>query len=484
MRFIGIVPLLISAVACSAADPGAWGPEGELGSVEEAAKKGPPHQQPPTVIKIGALVDQTGSSTSPHFTYAVQLAFDQMNEALSYGTGNNNYPTFVPVFGDTKSTPTIARDLAIQMINDDGVYAIIGDSSGDTLQVSRLNYDPSGTTVRKVPITCFQCSSGFFNNPTATDPDPLTQLGYRDPDNWLFRVFFNAGYEAIVMLRIAMQNNNGDVNGDGLFKLGIYYDGGHASSAAGVIDALPALHPGPYTWESLVYSTPENIGPDLLRLTDSLNESTSPPTNDGLPDTILVAALPGAVTPVVEQYRAAGYNIPLQSVNAFRRDYILAQVGSIANGLEGSSVAVADDSPSGDAFIKAFKKAYGAPPELTASGAYDSAITLMLATLAAQHKRNGRADLVTPEDIREGLTKINDPNGHIIRPTVSDLKKAAKFLLQGKKINYEGAFDPIDWDEVGDMFPPLVHWKVENGQFVEYERYNCTPATPDCPVIP
>jgi hypothetical protein len=48
-------------------------------------------------------------------------------------------------------------------------------------------------------------------------------------------------------------------------------------------------------------------------------------------------------------------------------------------------------------------------------------------------------------------------------------------------INYEGAYDSDDWDSVGDMFPALVHWKVENGQFVEYELYDCSPSQALCP---
>jgi hypothetical protein len=31
------------------------------------------------------------------------------------------------------------------------------------------------------------------------------------------------------------------------------------------------------------------------------------------------------------------------------------------------------------------------------------------------------------------------------------------------------------------MFPPLVHWKIENGQFVEYELYACSRDQPNCP---
>jgi hypothetical protein len=55
-------------------------------------------------------------------------------------------------------------------------------------------------------------------------------------------------------------------------------------------------------------------------------------------------------------------------------------------------------------------------------------------------------------------------------------------IAKGKPINYEGAYDSGDWDAVGDMFPPLVHWKVENQQFVEYELYRCSPQQPLCPV--
>ena len=51
----------------------------------------------------------------------------------------------------------------------------------------------------------------------------------------------------------------------------------------------------------------------------------------------------------------------------------------------------------------------------------------------------------------------------------------------GEPINYEGAYHAIDWDARGDMFPPLVHWKIENGQFVEYELYACSRDQPNCP---
>ncbi|RYZ08393.1 MAG: amino acid ABC transporter substrate-binding protein [Myxococcales bacterium] len=476
-RSLLAMPLIVGASACAveADDGGAAQEEGggaQQQAIASAAK---------TKLKLGALVDQTGVSTSPHFTYAVELAVKQMNQAVDNLVIGGHFE-FVPVFGDTKSTPATARTLAIKLINEDQVLGLVSDSSGDSLQASRLNYDTTGTTIRKVPITCFQCSSAFFNDPTYVDADPLSQLGFRDPNDWLFRVFYNAKYEALVMLRIAMQHGvNGDTNGDGAFKIGIYADGGHTSSAVAAVAALPGLYAGTSYSETINFTTAAAIPTDLPKLVDDFNVSTN--VTDAYPDTVLVAALPGNVTPVVQQYRAAGYTIPLQSVNAFRRDYILASVGAIAEGLEGSSIAAYDNSPSGAAFYNAFVAAYGAKPEVTASGAYDSMVTLMLATLVAAHDKGG-VKKVTPADIRLGLTKINQECGVKIKPTVADFKKAAQLIRLGLPINYEGAFDSIDWDAVGDMFPPLVHWKVEGGQFVEYERYACSPSTPTCPIAP
>jgi hypothetical protein len=104
----------------------------------------------------------------------------------------------------------------------------------------------------------------------------------------------------------------------------------------------------------------------------------------------------------------------------------------------------------------------------------------MLAALVAAGDAGKPRD-VAPADIRRGLTSINNPAGRVIRPTVDDFRAAIGAIAKGEAINYEGAYSSIDWDAVGDMFPPLVHWKVENQQFVEYELYRCSPQQPLCP---
>jgi hypothetical protein len=431
----------------------------------------------PTIIRIGAVVDQTGGSTSPLYRAAVELAASQMNAALDR---SGSRVKFEVIFGDSKSNPAFAQSEALRLINQEQVKALVTDSSGVTVAVNRLNYDPTTPAKQKVPITCFQCSSSFINDANVVESDPLTQAAERDIDNWLFRVFYVAKYEAAVLLQIALsKTDSGMGNGDGNFKIGILADAGHRALATGIAAALPSFYQQPSSTEIIFMSALDKLGADWAKVIDAANETTG--KTDGVPDVVIVAMLPEAASEAIKAYRQGGHAVPILSNNSFRRNYILKQVGAAANGLEGSSVTLADKSGSGEAFVKAFRAATGQSPEMTSSGAYDATATLMLAALVAAGDDKQSSD-VAPRDIREGLTKINDKSGQMVRPSVEDFGTAIGLIAQGKPIDYEGAYDSNDWDAVGDMFPPLVHWKVENQQFVEYELYRCSPQQPLCPV--
>jgi substrate-binding family protein len=429
------------------------------------------------IIRIGAVVDQTGGSTSPLYRAAVELAVRQMNAALDR---SGSRMKFEVIFGDSKSNPAFAQSEALRLINQEQVKALVTDSSGVTIAINKLNYDAATPAKQKVPITCFQCSSSFINDANVTESDPVTQAAERDVDNWLFRVFYVAKYEAAVLVQIALNKTSGGKgNGDGNFKTGILADAGHRALATGIAAALPSFYQQPSSTEIIYMSALDKLGADWAKVTDTANDTTG--KTDGVPDVVIVAMLPEAASEAIKAYRQGGHAVPILSNNSFRRNYILKQVGAAANGLEGSSVTLADKSGSGEAFVKAFRAATGQSPEMTSSGAYDATATLMLAALVAAGDAKQSSD-VAPRDIREGLTKINDKGGQMVRPSVEDFGTAIGLIAQGKPIDYEGAYDSNDWDAVGDMFPPLVHWKVESQQFVEYELYRCSPQQPLCPV--
>ena len=417
-----------------------------------------------TVIRIGALLDQTGGSTTALYRAAVELGARQMNEALAK---SGSRLSFEIVYGDTKSNPAMAQAEAIRLVNQEGALALVSASSGETITVNKLNYDPASPAKRKVALTCFQCSSGFIHNPTVVESDPLVQAAERDGDQWIFRQFYIANYEAAVQVQIAVKNRKGG----GPFKIGVFADGGHRSLAAAVTDLLPKLSPGSST-EITYFTSLANLPADWAKVVNSPN---------GKPDLVLLAMLPEGVAEGFKAYRQGGYTIPIQTNNSFRRNYILREVGALANGLEGSSIQLAASGESGRAFVSAFQAATGSLPEMTCSGAYDATVTLMLgAIVAAGDVQQPRE--VTASALREGLTKLHASAGTKVRPTAEGFAAAVQAIGQGKPVFYEGAYNANGWNAVGDMFPPLVHWKVENAQFVEYEQYDCNPEKPLCPV--
>lgn len=78
---------------------------------------------------------------------------------------------------------------------------------------------------------------------------------------------------------------------------------------------------------------------------------------------------------------------------------------------------------------------------------------------------------MTGAHVRKALTQINKRNGIKVRPSPTSYAIGALAILAKLPINYEGAYDKIDWNSAGDIFPSLVHWKVEDDQFVEYEAH-------------
>ena len=258
----------------------------------------------PTVkstIPIGALAAVTGNGATLDYQKALELAQDQLNQALQKsGSGIR----FAVTVADSQGSATAATAAAMNLIGTTGVKGIVTDVSGDTVPVNMFNYDPAGT-LPKVPITCYACSSSFINDPNATDADPIKQAALRDTDNWLYRVFFNAKYEALVQTQIALgKGTTGDLNGDGKFKIAVYAqnDAFGQSVSTSITAAMTALSTLPSSIETIF--VPANADPnsynwsaDLAKVVDNYNENTM--ATDGVPDAVVVAVLSAGATAIV-----------------------------------------------------------------------------------------------------------------------------------------------------------------------------------------
>ena len=441
------------------------------------------NNEPTVVIPLGGLADSTGTSATILYSAALNLAATQMNEGLSQAGSNIRFDLQVR---DSQSSPDVARPQVVELINESGIKGLVSDNSGTTVAMNMLNYASEGEASRQVPIACYLCSSAFINNPDSTNADAVRQAAERDADNWLFRTFFINRFEAIVQTQIAVgRANGGDVNNDGLFKLAVYAvnDSYGRSSADAVIAGAEALHDG-NTVVEVIYVEPSadansyDWSADLALLMDNHNEETN--ATDGEPDAIFLSLLPLATTAAARAYSEGGYTAPIQSTTAFRRNYILRSLGEAAEGMEGNSPPLYADNASGATFFSTFQDATGEGPEMGCAGAYDSAVSLMLASLQAAVGLENPSD-VTSAAVREQMTHLNEAGGEVVGTGPAEFERAIELILAGTPINYEGASGASDYDGAGDVYPKLVHWRVTDGAFAELESYDCS-SDPLCPL--
>jgi ABC-type branched-subunit amino acid transport system substrate-binding protein len=435
---------------------------------------------PPDAIRIAALIDQTGTSATLAYSAAIKLAFNQMNQGLQ--ASSQRRIEFGLLLRDTASRSAQAVMQAEEVVISAGARALVTEISADTIAVNALNYREQSPL--RVPINCFACSSSFINDPAAVDAMPLTQAAERDEQNYLRRIFMNSKYEAAVQMRVAMsRGDNGDVNGDGHFKVAliatddVYGKGWESALRAKMMQMHAAASSIEVMYvDPRVNDTSYNWTTDLTRLVDRHNETTG--ADDGIPDTVFLALLPVGSAAATKAYREAGYDIPLQATTAFRRLHILRSLGPVAEGVEGGSPRAAAGQSGAD-FENAFKAEYGEDPEMLTSGAYDCAVTHMLAALMAVGT-HGDPALATAGAIRENLDRINDPQAPIVGVGPAEFARAADLLHAGRTINYLGATGSTAFDRYGNNTPEMVHYRVEGRQFRELEAYSCADANPLC----
>jgi hypothetical protein len=419
-----------------------------------------------SAVTVGVLVDDA-SPAKANFTGAATLAANQINQALAQ--------TGIPMRINLVVAPYTAgqaQNVAIDLINTQGAIAMVTDTDGSTADVNRLNYDLfSPIAPNHVTVTCHECSSPSFNDPSGTD------LGYADPDNWLFRTFYNAMFEASAQAQIALNRpNGGDIDGDGFLKIVVYSDQAHFLTGFAVQAALDALDPNPHSVElvfKVLPSTPDTRAAEMAAIFDTAPDGHAP-------DAVYLAFTQDNILESLSDYSAFSVSpkAPAQADTAIRRNFLLPSLLAAGGaGLEGTSVLSVSATASGPLFQSAFASATGQQPELTASFLYDAVAAQALAIAVANANNNGN---IFPELVRDVFSDINTPGGTLIRPRVSDFKTASNKIKQQKPIDYDGASSPLDLTFDGENYPDLVHWKIQSGSFVELERYQCDPSVPNC----
>jgi branched-chain amino acid transport system substrate-binding protein len=439
-----------------------------------------PGQQQPArtaVITIGQVIDRTGSIATPSWADSIRLAAGTANEALKQA-GRTDV-RFEIAEENSGNSPELARAGALELVQKSGAKALITDSSQDDIAVNMLAYDGDPSHLLSVPVVCMACTSPNINNPAAQTADPVQQAALRNGGRWNFRTTMSDAYQARMLAHwLGSLGTRGDVNGDGKFKLAVYasddpYGHGFSDSLkARVLELSPSASieqifhdvkasPADYDWTA-----------DVARLTDKRNETSS--KADGQPDAVVTMSFPKFEISFTKAWVDSKTKVRLVHTHNFRAARVLEALGPAVEDAEGTSQAVLGEGISASVFSDDLKKLNGQPPAFRDAAAYDAAMTLMLATLQAAQK-NALKDVsqVTGAQIREAMWMVNDRMGEPVDAGIAGFAQAVRLISQGRSIDYRGASGPCDFDAHGNVVTQLAHFRVEQGHFVDMEKFDC-----------
>lgn len=448
-----------------------------------------PKAPPPPTILLGAVIDRTGSNSDPSWEEAIVLAEKHANAGLKQANYKGGLQFHIAI-GDSANDPATSVQQATGFVQTQGAKAVISDSSINDIALNMTAYDADPGNDLNVPIQCTGCTSGSINNPTATDADPVKQAALRNSLKWNSRALMSTKLLSKVLVRQLLQaGTNGDVNGDGQFKVSIYgSDDAFGRGASNDVKAFAQqLHPLPPAEVEQIFhpfaADPDTYAwsADIAKLVDDLNASNANAL-DGFPDAVVIANYAQQSVAFVLAYKQGNYTPRLFFVHTFRIQSTIQRLGSVAEGLEGVSHVLLDDGASGDVFAQEYSKAFGHDPVYRGSTYYDNAMTLMLATVIAT-AGSSNPTAVTGAQIRDALPATSDPAGEVVRTGPDEFARAVALITQGKAINYEGASGPMDYDANLNVNDCLARYQAQAGKYVDVAKFDCV-ASADCAPMP
>ncbi len=453
-----------------------------------------------TTLKLAASLDRTGPTGSEQYGDALTMVKENFNKALPKSTAFADIRIDYD-WQDNQGTGTVAAPQASTFVQN-GAHGIVADLTDVVLQILDLQYDGDASNDLDVPIVSVLGSSGLFNNPAATDPDPTNQAAYRDSDKWHYDVCLatNSQAPAVVDLlrRQATSASNGDINGDGVWKVSISAtdDAVGTSLANGMKTAINnAATANGQTAIVEIISFPASSNPksfdwsgQLDLLVDDRTESAGSSVQDNFTDEIFPASLSQFSSQLVNAYATRQLTTPpIVHWSGFFNDSIFSVLANgQGEGMIGTTHASWDLTDEGTAMQTQYESEFPHPGTTTTfvpSKTYDAAVLLALGHFVAAHVNGVSINDVTGAQVRDAIGTLNDPNGTIFGPTSDGLLTALNAIAADQPINYQGASASLDFDANRRVRTKVEVFQVHNLGF-DIESgfyYDCEQAT--CPRV-
>jgi ABC-type branched-subunit amino acid transport system substrate-binding protein len=379
-------------------------------------------------VKLGAVLGVSGpmGQVGERIAETGQFAVDVFNEAGGVKGCEVQY-----LLRDTQGQPAVGVDAAKNLVDIEGVPALVGDvSSGVSLPILTSVAVPAKVT----QISC--CSS----SPSFTE---LAKSG--QTQGYWFRTYATNRTQAAMGALIASEqgyqrtaviyvNTDFGVTIAEQFKQDLEKLGGTVTAMVAYNESQPS------------YRT---------EVTSAL---------EGDPDSLYLVAFPVDGATITREWLQLGGTGNLVVNNSLRSADYLQAVGSehLVNLIGYDSAPPRTESA--NSFNALFQERFDGPPDGPGLHSMFDAVTVVLLAMEA-------SDQISGTSIRDNIRKVTSPAGIEVHPGAENMAKAKQLLADGQTIRYVGATGPFQFDEWGDVSAPTLTWRFEGDQNVEIKYY-------------
>lgn len=373
-------------------------------------------------VKIGLVMSLTGPAGQYGQAGAksVEMAFRDINEA-----GKVNGCALTMDVRDSQSQGNVAVDQATQLVNVEGVPAIIG---GIISSVS-------------IPIlTSVTAPAGVVQMSPASSSPTLTQLAKEGKTGgYFFRTITSDALQGTAAAKYAVDQ--------GLTKLAII----HVNNDFGVNMVKEFKR----AYEALG-GTVTSVTPYNQRQANYSAEATAAMKGD--PQGLYLVSYPVDGATIARAWISqGGPQTFLLNDGMNSSDFIEAVGAKYLDNAYGTSSGTVE-TRSTRYFYDNYEKMSGgiSPNAPAADRSYDAGAIVGLAVAEA-----GSAE---PDAIRDAIRKVVGPDGEPIYAGPDQFRKALDLIAKGEPIRYEGVIGPVSFDEYGDITGPFRLWRIQDGE--------------------
>ena len=383
-------------------------------------------------LKIGAVLPLTGdlASFGPSQAEAARIAVEQIEDVLSSKGISDVTVELVGVEDDQgKSQPGVEAATKLVQTNDASVL-LATMASSVTIPIAQSVAIPNEVVLI---------------SPTSTAPE-ITDL---EDDGYVYRILSSDNLQGSALVDAVADAFGADAT----------INVGARNDAFGT--ALKQLFEDGWEEGGGTVGASVTWNPESANLDTEAQQLAA-----GTPDGWVIIDFPETFAKMGPALVRAGGWDPAKTfmTEAMRNADALKEVGAQAtDGLRGTA-PTSEDAPARDAFDELFtaEAKEGTPLTGFEGASFDGVMLAFLAALKA-----GSAE---GADVKEELAAVSGPPGE--KYTFEELDQAVQDILDGKDIDYEGAWGPVDFDENGDPGSAIYEvWQFMGGEVTTQKTF-------------